>query len=366
MNALIVLRPDATSHHGGDAMLARSTAQALAALGVRATVVESASPDARGYDIVHLIGIFEPETAQRQVAACDRCGARIAISPIWMDLTEVEGLARECERILRTAAFARWARGRLGRARQRGAGKYLGRRTARRLERRSKVQSELLCRADVLVPNGAVEARECALKLGAGAVPFVIAPICAPSHLAVPATGVRHGVLCVGRIETRKNQALLAFALRDDPIDITCVGDPYDPDYFRLCRRWAGKRTRFAGRLPDAAVNELFAGAAVHAMPSWCETAGIASLQGAMAGAQVVVGDRGSEIEYFGDDAEYADPADPESIRAAVLRALRRPPRAPGDSLDRRVRALTWQLAAERTKQAYEIALGSHESRSGR
>jgi hypothetical protein len=38
---------------------------------------------------------------------------------------------------------------------------------------------------------------------------------------------------------------------------------------------------------------------------------------------------------------------------------MRRPPRKHGDALDRRVRALTWRLAAERTKQAYEVGLRS-------
>jgi hypothetical protein len=63
-------------------------------------------------------------------------------------------------------------------------------------------------------------------------------------------------------------------------------------------------------------------------------------------------------VEYFGDDAEYADPADPDSIQAAVSRALARPPRRRGDSLDRRIRALSWRGAAVETARAYRLALG--------
>jgi len=44
-------------------------------------------------------------------------------------------------------------------------------------------------------------------------------------------------------------------------------------------------------------------------------------------GNPLVVGDRGAEFEYFGDDAEYADPADPDSIAAAGTPA---PARQPG------------------------------------
>ena len=98
----------------------------------------------------------------------------------------------------------------------------------------------------------------------------------------------------------------------------------------------------------------------VHALVSWCETAGIATLEAAAAGAKIVVADRGAEVEYFGDDAEYADPADPDSIRAAVLRALARPPRYRADTLDERIRRRTWQYGAQETLRAYQIALGRH------
>jgi glycosyltransferase involved in cell wall biosynthesis len=99
------------------------------------------------------------------------------------------------------------------------------------------------------------------------------------------------------------------------------------------------------------------ASAAVHALPSWQELPGLASLEAASSGARVVVGTRGCEREYFGPDADYADPAQPETIRAAVLRALERGPRAPGDALELRLRALTWRRHAEATLDAYERAI---------
>ena len=356
MNALIVLRPDASTRHGGDVVLARNIAQALAAIGVAAKVEMTADPDARGYDVAHVFGVFEPEVAQRQFAACRQARVPLAVTPIWMDVREIHGLARACERALRGTRRAARARKTLAALRAQPADRHLGRRDERRIEEAERLQAQLLQSADVLVPNGAIEARECSIKLDVHNVPLVIAQIPA-SRGDYVWSAVRRGVVCVGRVETRKNQALLAFALRDDPIDVSCIGDAYDRLYFDNCKRWAGPRTRFFGLLPDEEVARHLASAAVHAMPSWNETAGVASLDAALAGAQLVVGDRGSEVEYFGDDAEYADPSDPDSIRTAVIRAFRRPPRRRGDSLDVRVRTITWQLAAERTKEAYEIAL---------
>ena len=51
--------------------------------------------------------------------------------------------------------------------------------------------------------------------------------------------------------------------------------------------------------------------AAAHALPSWAEGAALANLEAAAAGCPIVVSDRSSEFEYFGDLATYCDPADP-------------------------------------------------------
>src|SRR5581483_4587265 len=107
-------------------------------------------------------------------------------------------------------------------------------------------------------------------------------------------------------------------------VDVTLVGRAYDEYYMKLCRRWATPRTQFLPQMTPAEIFALMSRAAVHVLPSWCETPGLASLEAAAAGAQVVVGNRGSEFDYFGTHAEYADPVDPASIREAVLRALTR------------------------------------------
>jgi glycosyltransferase involved in cell wall biosynthesis len=81
------------------------------------------------------------------------------------------------------------------------------------------------------------------------------------------------------------------------------------------------------------------------------------SLEAASMGARVVVGSRGSEHEYFGPAADYVNPADPASIRGAVLRALARGPRDRPDDLDRRLEKFTWRRHAEITLEAYGRAM---------
>jgi len=60
----------------------------------------------------------------------------------------------------------------------------------------------------------------------------------------------------------------------------------------------------------------------VHVLPSWMETCGLVSLEAALSGTPLVGSTFGHELEYLEGDAWYADPADPQSIRKAVLAAL--------------------------------------------
>ena len=147
--------------------------------------------------------------------------------------------------------------------------------------------------------------------------------------------------------------------MRDVDVDVTIVGGAYDARYLGLCKRWSTPRTRFIEHAPHDEVVRMMSRAAVHAHPSWLESPGLASLEAAATGARIVAGDRGCEREYFGSDVDYADPADPATIRAAVLRALGRGPRDRGDALERRLGALTWQRTGTATLEAYARALAA-------
>jgi glycosyltransferase involved in cell wall biosynthesis len=59
--------------------------------------------------------------------------------------------------------------------------------------------------------------------------------------------------------------------------------------------------------------------------------------------------------EYFGDHAWYCDPGDVQSIRRAVLAALRASPSATLRSLI--LARYTWDAAAAATLEAYRLAV---------
>lgn len=357
MRVLFALRPDAETRHGGDVVLARSTAAALRDQGHYVVMMASADFDAQGFDVVHVFTIFEPDVCARQIDAAERARARIALSGIWMDRTEFASKAPQCERAL--AERSDRALARIAAVRQQAPGQGLGPRDRVRVATIVQRQAACAKRAHVLLPNSAMAARECALHLGVPHIPFVVVPVAVDLEPAPAWTAQRReGVACVGRIESLKNQAMLAFALREQRHMLALIGLAYDSYYEELCSRWGGPSVIITGHLERERKLEILSTTAVHALPSWGDLPGLASLEAALAGAQIVVGNRGSEMEYFEDDAEYADPCDPDSIAGAIERAMSRPRRRPGDSLDRRMRALTWKRAAEATVRGYELAMG--------
>jgi len=162
-------------------------------------------------------------------------------------------------------------------------------------------------------------------------------------------------VLEVARIQSAKNQLGLIDALADTSIPIVFIGQPspYEKEYVARCYERARQRGNvyFISPKTSQELAGIYALAAVHVLPSWRETPGLASLEAAAAGCRVVSTVNGSTREYFGDDAWYCDPRDPHSIRQAVLTALASPssPKLRARVLER----FTWEAAAQATLDAY-------------
>ncbi len=179
-----------------------------------------------------------------------------------------------------------------------------------------------------------------------------------PSQAFVDQYGVIDFVIQVARIQKAKNQLALIEALFDTSIPLVFVGQPspYEPDYVNLCYERGRQRGNvfFTGPLPPEDLPGIYALAAVHALPSWRETPGLASLEAAAAGCKIVSTSIGCTREYFGDDAWYCDPGNLKSIRQAVLSAL---DASPSDRLRNLVlERYTWEAAARKTLDAYYMA----------
>ena len=152
-----------------------------------------------------------------------------------------------------------------------------------------------------------------------------------PEHISpdlfVSKYGVKDFVLCVGRLEARKNQLMLLYALKDEDIPIVFVNSKASQlEYEELCKRFKRKgKTIFTGRVTREMLFSAYKAAKVHALPSWYEVPGLVSLEAGWMGCNVVASGWGTIKDYLGEYAYYCEPHDPESIKKAVLTAFNDP-----------------------------------------
>jgi glycosyltransferase involved in cell wall biosynthesis len=212
----------------------------------------------------------------------------------------------------------------------------------------------------VVLPNSRVENEEIERRFRV-ARPSVVVPNAADSSTFSPApessSGARRGVLCVGRIEPRKNQLALIRALAGTETRLRLVAPPIDSHqpYRRQCIEEAGDNVEFLPWRDQRDLCELFRESLVHACVSWYETPGLVNLEAALCECAIVSTVKGSVREYLLDDVHYCEPGDVASIREAVERALSSGP-TPG--LAERVRTeYSWEAAARKTLEGYEMAL---------
>src|SRR5207248_4531127 len=118
-----------------------------------------------------------------------------------------------------------------------------------------------------------------------------------------------------------KNQLLTVCALRDLGVPVVLIGGNLQRNYLEWCRQYGPKGLRVIPHLPPAELRSAYAAARVHVLPSWMGTCGLVTMEAALANCNVVCSIAGFEVEYYRDLAYYCDPADPASIREAVVRA---------------------------------------------
>ena len=164
-------------------------------------------------------------------------------------------------------------------------------------------------------------------------------------------------ILSAARIEGRKNQLNLIKALNhsDYTLLLTGLPAPNQQKYYDECKKIAAKNIIFCGRVPVNVLLDYYRKAKVHVLPSWHETCGLSSLEAAAMGCNIVITEKGFTREYFGDDAFYCDPGDPESIFNAVENAAQSD--CNKELQQKILDHYTWQQAAASTLIAYQNSL---------
>jgi len=362
----LMLHGAETSALGGPSVRVPRTVAALRDLGIaaRGTVFEPTHVPSE--DTVHVFNVWPPDSALRTLRSLKAAGKRVVFSPIFLDFSErafwqdqLPLIAhRDADAIAACAATAQHF------AATRGS-------RAEVIPGHHAMIRQMLDMVDHVVFLSTAE-RDALAHIGASVddarSSLVHNPVDADlwqdgdpqlfhQTFIANTPGPQDYVICVGRIEERKNQLMLARALRDLPLRLVLVGHAGNPDYLARIEDLSQGRLCLVGRLAPACdmLRSALAGAQAFALPSWAEGAALAALEAAAAGTPLVLSDKSSERAYFGDLATYADPACPDSLRNAIQTAAA----AGRDPAHRRAvqahvrAAFGWSRHAQATAQVY-------------
>ena len=376
MKILLLNHEQAGEFRGGDAVQIRHTAHWLRRFGHHVEVQQTNSPVCSGFDLVHVFNCRHPDAFRGQMQAALQQGMPVVVSPIWISLSEALWGSRTAmavlKEILRDPAQEA---GQLEHLRHRTMVLCLGEDEHRYPAANQSTQHSYrsigvaLARASALLPNSWLELQSVRRDLlwhgGCYAVaPYGVDP--GPFLHADPEpfrrwSGIEGSfVLQAGRIEPAKNPAMLLWALKDTGLPVVLAGSTdIWPDYVELCRAIGGDRLHLVEHLPAELLASAYAAASCHALPSWCETCGLVSLEAALSGTPVVGSTVGHEVEYLQADAWLADPADPTAIRLAVEQAIAagRDSERPRRLRQRVLEQFNWLRTAEVSEALYRRVL---------
>jgi glycosyltransferase involved in cell wall biosynthesis len=347
----ILLREHASRTGGGDFVLASAIRDAVDPERARIALVEGAPPP-EDSDAAHLFNFATFGLTRRLAEACIARGLPVVVSALYEDwpsfkLASEESVQRARVRLglpitVDLEAFARMHAGELRALLE--TGRFLA------------------AHARAVVASGESEAER--LRRDFPGIRTRVVPTAVPPRgrgdrdAFVRTFGARDFVLCVGRIEPRKNQLALLEALEDSPVDVVLAtgGIAYRDDYLEACRAFRRRgRTLYLPELSEAQLIGAYEAARVHVLPSWFELPGLVTLEALSAGCAVVASDRGTLRDHLGDAIPYAPPDDPAALRRAIESA-------DGWSYGearRRVDALTPERQAERWAEIYQEVAGA-------
>lgn len=157
--------------------------------------------------------------------------------------------------------------------------------------------------------------------------------------------------------QPRKNVIRLLDAVAPLGIPLVIAGHSEPGHVFAEMERRSrrNRQIRILPFLTRDELNSLYARCRVFCLPSVHEGTGLAALEAASHGANVVITSRGGTTDYFAGYAEYVDPFSVESIRTGLSKAWAKP--TDGRLRDHVLSRLSWRESARRLAEVYEQRL---------
>ena len=127
----------------------------------------------------------------------------------------------------------------------------------------------------------------------------------------------------------RKNILSLIKAMHNIDADLVIIGSFNDSEYSKVCLKFAQENRRIhlletMDHNSDL-LRSAYAASKVFVLASQFETPGIAAMEAALAGANIVITEAGGTKDYFKEFAHYITHSSIESIQHGIIEALAKP-----------------------------------------
>lgn len=316
---------------GGDTIQILKTKEYLEKKGIEVDLKVDLELDVSEYDIIHLFNLTRVQETYFQVTNAKKYNKPIVLSTIYWETEEFEkngqiGIRKLVNNMLSInkiesikAAFKYFFKG----EKDEGT-KYLIKNNF------TDIQREILKSVDWFLPNSQLEMACIEKNLNFKTDNYTVVPNAIDQNLNLKAFSEKYDkysgyVLCVGRIETRKNQLNLLRALIGTNYKVLLVGEisPGHRKYGAKVMKLVNENDNFEyiESIKNEELYNLYAKCKVHVLASWFETPGLVSLEAASQGCNIVVTDRGTTKDYFKNYVFYCQPNELVSIKNAVDKA---------------------------------------------
>jgi Tfp pilus assembly protein PilF/glycosyltransferase involved in cell wall biosynthesis len=343
-------RPNVYTQRGGDTIVLERLSDGLIARGHQVTIDVTGKANPADFDLVHLFNLATTAITWSYAEKAISADRPYVVTTLYEDIPSFHRQSH-----LVAAKAIQYVQGG-----QRPGSWSLSAQELSALTPAPRFLADDIVRgAAALLPNGAGE--ELALKRD---FPSLKRSIVVPMGSEIGASagpelfesvyGERDFVLCVGRLESRKNQLMLLKALEDSPLTVVLAAGSfsYQPQYEAAVRAFRRKgKTIILGLIDPQMLASAYAACRTHVLPSWYELPGLVSLEAAAQNKNIVVTRTGTTADYVGDRAFYCSPWDSDSILSAVTAAYFSPAR---EGLVDMARSYSWEASVAKTESVYQ------------
>lgn len=291
MKILFCIRSDYYRNLAGDSIQVLKTAEYLKKMGVTVDINNGHITDYSSYDLIHLFNLTTIGETYKYYRIARSYKKDIVLSPMYWNLKKYYRYINDLESV------KLWDRCRIYR-------------------------KEILKGCKMVYPSSKLEEELIQNEFGKWVPCSIVYTGIEVENDDVPLYNFKERynlntyILCVGKIEKRKNQLMLAEVCNKLGINLVLIGNVCDKKYFAECMKF--KNVIYLGYMDGYNLYNAYRFAKFHILPSFVETPGLSSLEAAASGCNIISTSEGCAREYFKDMATYCDPYSRDSIYESV------------------------------------------------